>query len=111
MAGTARTRKPWTYLMALNGVLVQEDGIVPGADAFVAELVKQGTPFMVFTNSSIYTPRDVQTLLLRHGVEIPQSAVWTSALVTAQFLHNQRPGGSAYVIGEAGLTAALYDVG
>src|SRR3712207_8311724 len=35
----------------------------------------------------------------------------TSALATATFLADQHPGGSAYCIGEAGLTTALYEAG
>jgi NagD protein len=101
----------WAYLIALNGVLIRDGEVVPGADAFVAELRQHQAPFMVFTNSSVYTPRDVRVLLLRYGVEIPESAVWTSALATAQFLQSQRPGGSAHVVGEAGLTTALHDIG
>jgi NagD protein len=45
------------------------------------------------------------------GIDVPESAIWTSALATGQFLHDQRPGGTAYVIGEAGLTTALHSVG
>ena len=42
---------------------------------------------------------------------MPEESIWTSALATATFLHDQLPGGSAYVIGEAGLTTALHEVG
>ena len=42
---------------------------------------------------------------------MPEGAIWTSALATADFLADQRPGGTAYVVGEAGLTTALHDVG
>src|SRR6185312_391875 len=49
--------------------------------------------------------------LRRMGLDVPVESIWTSALATAQFLDDQRPGGSAYVIGEAGLTTALHDIG
>jgi 5'-nucleotidase len=65
----------------------------------------------VLTNNSIFTPRDLRSRLLGSGIEVPEDAIWTSALATAQFLSDQRPGGSAYVVGEAGLTTALHDVG
>ena len=65
----------------------------------------------MLTNNSIYTPRDLQARLTRMGFEVPEHAIWTSALATAQFLADQRPGGTAYVIGEAGLTTALHAVG
>jgi NagD protein len=42
---------------------------------------------------------------------VPEEAIWTSALATARFLEDQRPGGSAFVIGEAGLTTALHASG
>src|SRR5438067_2166974 len=37
--------------------------------------------------------------------------IWTSALATARFLEDQRPSGSAFVIGEAGLTTELHASG
>ena len=74
---------PWTYLMDMDGVLVHEEHMVPGADKFLAELREHGLPFMVFTNNSIYTPRDLRARLHRTGLDIPESAIWTSALATA----------------------------
>ena len=102
---------PWTYLMDMDGVLVHEEHMVPGADAFLAALREHETPFMVFTNNSIYTPRDLRARLARTGLDIPESAIWTSALATAQFLEKQRPNGSAFVVGESGLTTALHAIG
>ncbi|NYE46976.1 NagD protein [Spinactinospora alkalitolerans] len=101
----------WNYLMDMDGVLVREEQLVPGADAFIGELRDRGTPFMVLTNNSIYTPRDLRARLLRTGLDVPEGSIWTSALATAQFLDQQRPGGSAYVVGESGLTTALHSVG
>nr|WP_225858391.1 MULTISPECIES: HAD-IIA family hydrolase [Rhodococcus] len=101
----------WTYLMDMDGVLVHEEHLVPGADLFLAELRESGTPFIVLTNNSIRTPRDLRARLLRTGLDIPEESIWTSALATATFLANQRPGGSAYVVGESGLTTALHDIG
>ncbi|MFC7327156.1 HAD-IIA family hydrolase [Marinactinospora rubrisoli] len=101
----------WNYLMDMDGVLVREEHLVPGADAFISELRENGVPFMVLTNNSIYTPRDLRARLLRSGLDIPESAIWTSALATAQFLDQQRPGGTAHVVGESGLTTALHNIG
>ncbi|AVP71170.1 HAD-IIA family hydrolase [Prescottella equi] len=101
----------WTYLMDMDGVLVHEEHIIPGADAFLTELQEAGTPFIVLTNNSIRTPRDLRARLLRSGLDIPEKSIWTSALATATFLKNQRPGGSAYVVGESGLTTALHEIG
>ncbi|MFZ2527218.1 MAG: HAD-IIA family hydrolase [Rhodococcus sp. (in: high G+C Gram-positive bacteria)] len=97
--------------MDMDGVLVHEDSLVPGADAFLDELRSNGTPFMVLTNNSIRTPRDLRARLLRTGLDIPEESIWTSALATATFLANQRPEGTAYVVGESGLTTALHDIG
>ncbi|CAM3003332.1 HAD-IIA family hydrolase [Prescottella defluvii] len=101
----------WTYLMDMDGVLVHEEHMIPGADEFLAELQDAGTPFVVLTNNSIRTPRDLRARLLRSGLDIPEKSIWTSALATATFLKNQRPGGSAYVVGESGLTTALHEIG
>ncbi len=97
--------------MDMDGVLVREETAVPGADTFVAALRERGTPFLVLTNNSIYTPRDLAARLRGSGIEVPESNIWTSALATAHFLDDQRPGGSAFVVGEAGLTTALHDAG
>lgn len=101
----------WSYLTDMDGVLVHEEHLVPGADQFLAELRDNEVPFLVLTNNSIYTPRDLRARLLRTGLDIPESSIWTSALATAQFLDSQRPKGSAFVIGEAGLTTALHEAG
>ncbi|GHH55234.1 HAD-IIA family hydrolase [Lentzea cavernae] len=101
----------WHYLMDMDGVLVHEEHLIPGADEFVAELRASETPFLVLTNNSIYTPRDLRARLHRTGLDIPEKSIWTSALATAKFLDSQRPNGSAFVIGEAGLTTALHEIG
>lgn len=95
----------------MDGVLVHEGRLIPGADTFVAKLRSSGTPFLVLTNNSIYTPRDLQFRLRTSGIDVPEEAIWTSALATASFLDDQRPRGSAYVVGEAGLTTALHEIG
>jgi NagD protein len=105
-------RKPVeSWLTDMDGVLVHEGYPVPGAPEFVTRMRESGKPFLILTNNSIYTARDLQARLLRMGIEVPESSIWTSALATAQFLDDQRPGGTAYVIGEAGLTTALHAVG
>ncbi|MGK5549813.1 HAD-IIA family hydrolase [Streptomyces sp. URMC 127] len=105
-------RKPIeSWLTDMDGVLMHEGIPVPGADAFVKRLRESGKPFLVLTNNSIYTPRDLHARLARIGLDVPVENIWTSALATAQFLDDQRPGGTAYVIGEAGLTTALHDIG
>ncbi|MFD5899564.1 MULTISPECIES: HAD-IIA family hydrolase [unclassified Streptomyces] len=105
-------RKPIeSWLTDMDGVLVHEGIPIPGAEAFIKRLRDSGKPFLVLTNNSIYTPRDLQARLSRMGLAVPVDNIWTSALATAKFLDVQRPGGTAYVIGEAGLTTALHDIG
>jgi NagD protein len=100
-----------SWLMDMDGVLVYEDHPVPGADRFLSRLRELERPFLVLTNNSIYTPRDLAARLRLAGLDVPESAIWTSALATARFLEQQRPGGTAFVIGEAGLTTALHGAG
>jgi len=97
--------------MDMDGVLVHEEHAIPGADAFLEALRERGLPFLVLTNNSIYTRRDLAARLRASGLEVPEEAIWTSALATARFLEHQRPGGTAFVIGESGLTTALHEAG
>ncbi len=105
------TRQIAAFLTDMDGVLVHEGVPIPGATEFIGKLRASGKPFLVLTNNSIYTPRDLHARLTRFGFDLPEEAIWTSALATAQFLADQRPGGSAYVIGEAGLTTAMHAAG
>src|SRR5918996_6117893 len=100
-----------TWLSDMDGVLVHEEEAIPGAAEFVSRLREHGRPFLLLTNNSIFTPRDLKARLARSGIDVPEESIWTSALATAQFLDKQRPGGTAYVIGEAGLTTALHEIG
>jgi NagD protein len=100
-----------SWLMDMDGVLMHEEQAIPGAEQFIARLRELGHPFLVLTNNSIYTPRDLAARLRTSGLDVPEQSIWTSALATARFLEDQRPGGSAFVIGEAGLTTALHEAG
>lgn len=102
---------PECWLTDMDGVLVKEGDAIPGAAEFIARLQEKQRRFLVLTNNSIYTPRDLAARLERAGLNVPEGSIWTSALATADFLAAQHPGGSAYVIGEAGLTTALHEVG
>lgn len=104
-------RKIRSWLMDMDGVLVHEEQAIPGAPEFVGRLKTHGIPFLVLTNNSIYTRRDLAARLRMTGLDVPEQAIWTSALATAAFLEAQRPGGTAFVIGEAGLTTALHEAG
>jgi NagD protein len=99
------------WLIDMDGVLVREERAISGAADFISALSRSDRRFQVLTNNSIYTPRDLRARLLASGIDIPEDSIWTSAMATAQFLDSQRQNGSAYVIGEAGLTTAMHEIG
>src|SRR4051812_5371593 len=100
-----------SWLMDMDGVLVHEETALEGADRFLTALRESNRPFLALTNNSISPRRDLAARLRASGLEVPEESIWTSALATARFLEDQRPGGSAFVIGEAGLTTALHQAG
>jgi NagD protein len=104
-------RKIRSWLMDMDGVLVREEHAIPGAPEFIARLRELELPFLLLTNNSMYTRRDLAARLTRTGLDVPEEAIWTSALATAGFLEDQRPNGSAFVVGEAGMTTALHSHG
>ncbi|MDA3922842.1 MAG: HAD-IIA family hydrolase [Salinisphaera sp.] len=104
-------RKIDCWLTDMDGVLVHENKALPGAAELIDHWRETKTRFLVLTNNSIFTPRDLSARLARSGIEVPEDKLWTSALATAAFLKDQVPGGSAHVIGEAGLTTAIHEAG
>jgi NagD protein len=105
------SREVASWLMDMDGVLVHEMAALPGADRFLRRLRELERPYLLLTNNSIYTRRDLAARLRASGLEVGEEAIWTSALATARFLEGQRPGGTAFVVGESGLTTALYQSG
>ena len=99
------------WLTDMDGVLVHENVPIPGARELLAKWRDDGTEFLVLTNNSIFTPRDLSARLRASGIEVPEERIWTSALATADFLKSQAPGGSAFVIGEAGILTAMHEAG
>ena len=99
------------YLIDMDGVLYHGGRLLPGAKSFIEWLKANNKKFLFLTNSSERSPRELRDKLLRLGIDVPDTHFYTSALATAAFLASQRPNGTAYVIGEAALTGALYDVG
>jgi len=102
--------KQKAFLLDMDGVLVRGRTPIPGAQDFIARLVETGTPFLILTNNPMYTPRDLQHRLAIAGLQVPEQNLFTSSMATAQFLDHQRPNGTAFVIGESGLTEALHQV-
>ncbi len=99
------------FLIDMDGVLISGSRIIPGADAFIERLRSQERKFVLLTNNSRHTPRDLAFNLQGLGLNIRAENIFTSAIATARFLHAQKPSGTAFVIGESGLTSALHDVG
>jgi NagD protein len=99
------------FLIDMDGVLVQGSTLIPGADKFIDQLKTDGKEYLVLTNNSLRTPRDLAHRLQSLGLDIPAERIFSSALATARFLQSQRPNGTAFVIGESGLTEAIHDVG
>jgi NagD protein len=100
-----------SYILDMDGVLISGRMVIPGAKEFIQKLKTQGIKFLVLTNNSMYTPGDLSHRLRTLGLDIPPEIIFTSALATARFLKSQRPHGTAFVIGESGLTTAIHDVG
>ena len=111
MTAMSDTKPVESWLTDMDGVLVHEEQALPGASEFIAALQEHRRRFLVLTNNSIYTARDLRARLLRSGIDVPEDCIWTSALATAQFLADQKAGGTAYVLGDVGLTSALHDIG
>lgn len=107
---TVMTSPKKAFLLDMDGVLVRGHTPIPGAQQFIARLMENGLRFLIMTNNPIYTPRDLQHRLAIEGLDVPEANLFTSAMATAQFLDHQRPNGTAFVIGESGLTEALHQV-
>ncbi|MEN7973779.1 MAG: HAD-IIA family hydrolase [Verrucomicrobiota bacterium] len=104
-------RSKKAFICDMDGVIYHGNNLLPGVPEFVAWLKKEKKEYLFLTNSSERAPRELQEKLQRLGLEVDKEHFYTSALATAAFVSNQAPGCSAYVIGETGLSNALYDAG
>jgi NagD protein len=102
---------PKSYLIDLDGVIVRGSELIPGADTFLDRLQQRHIKYLILTNNPLHTPRDLQHRLQRVGINVTEDHLYTSAQATAQFLKKQKTGGTAFVIGESGLTQALHEAG
>src|SRR5262249_39645387 len=100
-----------SYFLDMDGVMISGNRLIPGADAFIKRLRQRDIKFLILTNNPRYTPADLAHRLQRLGLEVTAENLYTSALATAMFLKSQRPKGTAFVLGESGLTGALHDAG
>lgn len=99
------------WLTDMDGVLVHENHPIPGASDLLQHWQETDRPYLVLTNNSIFTARDLSARLAGSGIVVPEDHIWTSALATAAFLKQQMPGGRAFVVGEAGILTALHEAG
>jgi NagD protein len=99
------------YLIDMDGVIYRGGELIPGADLFLRRLIDDDVPFLFLTNNSQRTRRDVATKLNRMGIPAREEHVFTCAMATARFLARQKPGGTAFVIGEGGILNALHTNG
>lgn len=99
------------YLIDMDGVIYRGNELIPGADVFIKQLKDNDLPFMFLTNNSQRTRRDIMTKLVRMGIFVTEENIFTCAIATARFLAHQKPNGTAYVIGDSGLSQALHQNG
>jgi NagD protein len=99
------------FIIDMDGVIYHGNKLLPGINEFLKWMEESGKSFLFLTNSSQRTPKELHEKLKRLGISVGEEHFYTSALATAGFLSNQKPNGSAYVIGDAGLIHALYSVG
>jgi NagD protein len=102
---------PKSYLIDMDGVLISGRTIIPGADRFIERLKARRAEYLVLTNNPLYTPGDLAHRLQTMGLDIPAERIFTSAMATARFLQSQKANGTAFVIGESGLTEAIHSIG
>lgn len=99
------------FICDMDGVIYHGNRLLENVGDFIRWLDDNKKEFIFLTNSSERSPQELCQKLKRLGLDVPKERFYTSALATASFLASQSPNGSAYVIGEAGLINALYDVG
>ena len=99
------------FICDMDGVIYHGNKLLPGVADFVEWLQKNGKKFVFLTNSPEKTPHELSRKLNRMGLSVSADHFYTSAMATAEFLCDQLPGCTAYVIGEAALSKALYDKG
>jgi len=99
------------FICDMDGVIYHGNRLLPGVESFLDWLRREQKEYLFLTNNSAYSPRELREKLSRLGLDVPTEHFYTSALSTARFLAEQKPDGSAYVIGEAGIINALYEAG
>lgn len=99
------------FLLDMDGVIYRGSELINGSATFLNKLKALGIPYLFLTNNSQRTRRDVALKLTRMGIPAEPEEIFTCAMATARFLANKKPNGTAYVIGENGLSSALHQNG
>ncbi len=106
-----KIRSKSSFIIDMDGVIYHGNKLLPGVNEFVSWMENSGKKYLFLTNASERTPKELHEKLKRLGIEVSEDHFYTSALATASFLASQKPNGSAYIIGDAGLIHALYSAG
>lgn len=99
------------FICDMDGVIYHGNRILEGVPEFINWMQQNNKKFVFLTNSPERTPHELSMKLERMGLSVSPDHFYTSAMATASFLASQKPDATAYVIGEAALTKALYDKG
>ena len=99
------------YLIDLDGTMYAGTQVIPGAAEFIDRLNAAGLPYLFVTNNSSRTPEQVAEKLVKMGIRTTPENVFTTSRATAQFIHDEKPGATIYVIGEDGILEALAEQG
>ena len=97
------------FICDMDGVIYHGNKILDGVAEFVNWMIENDKRFVFLTNSPEKTPHELSMKLERMGLSVSPDHFYTSAMATAEFLHSQAHGCTAYVIGEAALSKSLYD--
>lgn len=94
----------------IDGVLMHDNVAVPGAAEFIKRILEKEMPLVMLTNYPSQTGQDLANRFATAGIDVPDTAFYTSAMATADFLRRQE-GKKAYVVGEGALIHELYKAG
>jgi 4-nitrophenyl phosphatase len=105
-----RLREAKAWVLDMDGVLYRGAEVLPGVKELLDALTLRERPVMLATNNSMSTPEAYERKLAAMGLDIPASAVITSALATRDYLLRTLPQGTGiYVIGMPALREQLFE--
>jgi NagD protein len=99
------------FIIDMDGVIYHGNKLLAGVNEFLKWLESSRKKYLFLTNASQRTPKELLQKLKRLGINVSEEHFYTSALATASFLASQKSKGSAFIIGDAGLIHAMYNVG